>query len=71
MSKQSKAKATQGFQMKPVWPICRDCINFTFDQVTEKGWGSSYVRERNLRCALGEFKVGKTSTCSLHTQKGK
>ena len=70
MSKQSEAKTNQDFQMKPVWPICRDCANFKFDQIKETGFGSSYIREKNLRCSLGNFKVGKTSTCKQHTQKG-
>jgi len=70
MSKQSIAKINQGFQMKPVWPVCRDCANFKFDMVKETMWGALYMRERNLRCLLGNFKVGKKSTCKMHVKKG-
>lgn len=70
MSKQSIAKVNQSFRMKPVWPVCPDCTNFKFDMVKETAWGALRMRERNLRCLLGGFKVGKRSTCKMHTKKG-
>lgn len=64
MSKQSEAKAKQGYT-KDV-PKCSNCVNFSFD--TEKvGWGN-YVLEKNLRCGIGMFKVNKTAACNMHTR---
>jgi hypothetical protein len=71
MSKVAKAKEVQGFQVKPIHPRCADCKNFSFDVIREKStWGSAiYVSEKNLRCTLGGFKVGKNSTCNLFERK--
>lgn len=68
MSKQEDAKTKQSFQKKPSWPVCGNCKKFSFDVIEEKGsWGSQvYTTEKNLRCSLGCFKVGKTDTCRMH-----
>jgi hypothetical protein len=70
MSKQSECKDKQEFQHKPVWPICGNCKSFKLDSIKEKGWGDSvWVREKNLRCGIGNFKVGKSDTCKKHAPK--
>jgi hypothetical protein len=69
MSKQSVAKTKQEFQQKPVWPECRSCSYFKLDTVEEKTYFGKYTKETNLRCFLGSFRVGKTSTCNCHVPK--
>lgn len=66
MSKQSEAKEKQGFQKKS--PNCSNCKHFTSDKVkVDSKWNSNgYVEEKNLRCGIGEFKVGKSNWCKLH-----
>lgn len=67
MSKQADAKVAQGFRRKPGWPVCANCSNFKFDHVLEfNGLYNLYV-DKNLRCGIGGFKVGKTDTCLKHT----
>jgi hypothetical protein len=67
MSKQSQAKEKQGFVKKS--PTCSNCVNFSM--VTEEyrtQWSSQvFTRESNFRCKLGEFKVGKSNWCKLHS----
>jgi hypothetical protein len=63
MSKQSEAKERQGFRKKPEWAICSGCEYFTWDEVHKY---PGYIQEKNVRCSLGGFKVGKTDTCNMH-----
>jgi hypothetical protein len=63
MSKQSEAKERQGYTR--TLNTCSNCENFTCDKVRSE-WNPSYSIERNLRCALGGFKVHKTATCKEH-----
>jgi len=66
MSKQSEAKEKQGFLKKS--PTCSNCVNFCLE--TEKyttQWSpQEFTREFNLRCKIGDFKVGKSNWCTLH-----
>lgn len=72
MSKVSEAKAAQNFRAKPVHPRCADCQHFTMDRVEERSSymlnASVWIRETNLRCSLGGFKVGKQSVCDRFAQ---
>lgn len=69
MSKQSENKEKQGFQKKS--PCCGNCINFMSEMVKEKGFmpGSYWTREKNLRCKIGGFAIGKSNWCKLHEFK--
>lgn len=71
MSKQSEAKAAQGYVEKPVPRTCTNCANLRFDmqlpawmQKDPGVWGDQYKHEANHRCGIGGFKVKKTATCS-------
>jgi len=66
MSKQSDAKETQGFLKDS--PKCSNCKNFTFDTEEKRDGWTSYVlvKQKNLRCSIGKFKVGKSNWCKFH-----
>jgi hypothetical protein len=65
MSKQSEAKEKQGFQKE--CPKCSNCKFFKSEKfIEETRWGN-YEREQNIRCSLGEFKVGKSNWCNQHS----
>lgn len=65
MSKQSEAKAAQGYVDKiKQLPVCMSCVHFALDTVArEDVFGATFMRERNLRCTLGGFAVKKMGTC--------
>lgn len=67
MSKQSDAKEKQGFSKTP--NTCSNCINFRSEKYKEGYAGRVYDVEKELRCAIGGFKVNKTNTCDLHILK--
>jgi hypothetical protein len=65
MSKQSEAKAAQGYREEP--KTCSNCVNFTSDHI-EKSYQSfsglqTWTEEKNKRCAIGGFVVKKMATC--------
>ena len=66
MSKQSEAKEKQGFKKDS--PKCSNCVNFSSEKenYTTQWSSTEYTREFNLRCKIGDFKVGKSNWCSLH-----
>jgi hypothetical protein len=66
MSKQAKAKESQGFSKKS--PTCSNCIHFCLDkEEKQSAWSmQTFTHETNLRCGLGGFKVGKTNWCNMH-----
>lgn len=70
ISPQAAAKAAQGFVAKPVPNSCSNCQHFTMDRTrrTYQTWNGvqEWTEEKNLRCSLGGFKVGKTSICKEH-----
>lgn len=65
MSKQSDAKALQNYTEKPFVKMCGNCKHFTFESVvSHTTWsGNVYMKEMNLRCSIGGFKVKKTAVC--------
>lgn len=66
MSKQTDAKAAQGYQNKPVFPVCSNCRHFTSEAQVREGTFSTWTHETNLRCTIGGFKVMKMATCNEH-----
>ena len=65
MSKQSEAKAAQGYVNKPVHNTCSNCDQFSSDFSIKRGYfGGVYKKEVLMRCSMGDFKVGKTSVCN-------
>lgn len=73
MSRQSEAKSAQGYIAKPVQKACANCVNFKFEHVLmhpptswrPEGWHA----DKNMRCGIGGFAVGKTATCSKWAEK--
>lgn len=66
MSKISEAKEAQGYEPKPVFPMCSNCINLKSDIEEIKTYGQVYKKETNIRCGIGGFAVKKQGTCELH-----
>lgn len=66
MSKQSEAKAAQGYIAKPVPKTCMNCQHYKVEVTQTKSAYSSYIynKESNLRCRLGGFAVKKMATCN-------
>jgi len=69
MSKQSDAKAAQGYIAKAVPQTCGNCKHFQFERVNAnaadmgKPMVSEYWVDANLRCGIGGFAVKKLGTC--------
>lgn len=66
MSKQSEIKEKQGFRKDA--PCCSNCINLAFDKKPIE-WAPEIMKEVNVRCIIGEFKVGRSNWCKLHKFK--
>jgi hypothetical protein len=67
MSKQSEAKKHQNYNPKPEHACCANCESLTFDVEKYIGYGKKeYENYKNLRCAIGGFKVMKRGTCTAH-----
>jgi hypothetical protein len=70
MSKQSEAKENQGYNPKPVLPICSNCKNYLSDSKEEQGaFGGVWHKEINIRCGIGGFAIKKQGNCKLHEPK--
>lgn len=69
MSKQEKAKQSQGYEPKPVVPMCSNCVHYLSDYVEAHGWQTTWTEEKNIRCGIGGFAVKKQGKCSLHELK--
>jgi hypothetical protein len=71
MSKQSEAKAAQGYVAKAVPRTCANCAKFLSDKVqkTSEWMKTTWVEEKNLRCGIGGFAVKKNGTCNLYSVK--
>lgn len=67
MSKQSDTKFNQGYEAKPIFPMCSNCEHFKSDKKTLPPFG--YIEEKNLHCEIGGFVVKKQATCNYHTKK--
>ena len=65
MSKQADAKKQQGWRKTP--RTCANCKSFTskVEQVKSEWSNHFWVKESELRCTVGGFKVGKRNTCDL------
>ena len=68
MSKQSAAKLSQGYDPKPVAPVCMNCKEYRSERIKleQAQWytlSKEYYEEKNRRCQLGGFAVKKTATC--------
>jgi hypothetical protein len=70
MSKQKNAKKEQGYEAKPVFPMCSNCAHFQSDFITDKGYFGEFTMEKNLRCGIGGFAVKKQGSCQQHKKKG-
>ena len=61
-------KEEQGYQEKPIFPMCSNCANFRSEFIpTNYG----YNEEKNIRCGIGGFAVKKMGTCTKHEPKTK
>lgn len=63
LSKVAKAKAAQNYTPKADPKFCMTCNHFLSDKV-DNGYG--FMKEVNIRCAIGGFKVKKKGTCDRH-----
>jgi len=62
MSKQSEAKERQEYVDRPC--ACSNCRHFTSKIANHSdGWGHKWIRETEIRCGLGGFKVKKMGSC--------
>lgn len=61
-------KKEQGWIKKPA--CCRSCKFFTSKLVKGKNYiGLPYETETNLRCTIGNFKVGKMNWCTKYERR--
>ena len=50
MSKQTDAKARQGYNLKPIMPVCSTCRYYTSRMESgETSWGAKFEQEKELR----------------------
>ena len=72
MSKQSDAKAAQGYVAKAVPETCVNCCHLKMDLLQMEGaYGWKWTRCANLRCGIGGFAVKKMATCKEWAPKPK
>ena len=62
--KVSERKAGQGFRNE--CPRCGNCTKFTSDIFTRESLYGDYQEEKNKRCSIGGFAVGKMNWCPSH-----
>lgn len=67
MSKQSEAKQAQGYKKNP--DTCSNCAHFQSEIVNHTEYYGDWIKEKNKRCSVGGFAVGKNSTCNIHAPK--
>ena len=71
MSKQTDAKAAQGYVEEIDPDRCGNCAHFTSDKSTiDNGYGP-YTTEKKLRCGVGGFKIKKNGGCKCHKRAEK
>lgn len=64
MSKQTDAKARQGYNLKPIMPVCSTCRYYTSRMESGKtSWGAKWNQEKELRCGIGGFAIKKMASC--------
>ena len=65
MSKQSEAKARQGYVPKFTPNVCGNCINFHSIVVEHPSYmGGTWKDEKKVKCKIGQFAVKKQGTCN-------
>lgn len=64
LSKISKTKNEQGWRKK--CPNCANCKSFTMDVEKIVGRYGTFEKEKNKRCSIGGFAVGKSNWCEKH-----
>ncbi|MDO7934424.1 hypothetical protein Q6A26_20345 [Xanthomonas euvesicatoria pv. eucalypti] len=73
MSKQTKAKSSQGWTKKPTLPICMNCVHFRKEVVdkTYAGFSGDYhwSGDKKMRCSLGDFATQKTASCGRYAER--
>lgn len=70
MSKVSETKIRYRYNAKPTWPVCSNCCHFSSKFEEMKGWSNNtWIKESELRCTLGGFKVGRSATCAEHAPR--
>lgn len=69
MSKQSEAKETQGYNPKPILPMCSNCKYYESDMVVVNGFYGDFKEEKNIHCGIGGFAIKKQGNCKLHESK--
>lgn len=64
-TKIAQAKERQQYTDKLIPSTCSNCAHF-HSKVEEmpRQWGGTWVKESNLRCGIGGFKVKKLGSCS-------
>lgn len=68
MSKQSEAKQAQGYEERPVIPICANCTHCA-SVVADSDDLWSWNIKKELRCGIGGFAVKEIGTCNLYERK--
>ena len=62
MSKQGLAKDSQGFRKES--PKCALCKHFKSEKITiSESWRKGWEEEKNVRCGIGAFKIGRSNGC--------
>ena len=69
MSKQSEAKQAQGYEQKPVIPVCKNCSHYQSEFDVYQSFLEGFMIEKELRCGIGGFAVRKMATCKLYERK--
>ena len=70
MSKQSEAKQAQGYEERPVIPVCMNCKHYdTAPSTIYDDLLGDYVDLIGASCGIGGFAVKKIATCKLYERK--
>ena len=71
MSKQSEAKAAQGYTKNPA--CCKTCQNFSsrLEEELNISGGIWWIKESHKRCDIGGFAVQSSAYCSLYVLNSK
>lgn len=65
MSKQQEAKERQGYETKPILPVCKTCQHRTSRIEHGKDYyGRAWEQEKDIRCGLGGFAIKEMASCA-------
>ena len=64
MSKQSEAKAKQGYDQKPLVRSCRNCKNLAPKLKELLDWPGRLYNHESLHCGIGGFAVKAQAVCN-------